>query len=492
MKEMPFIDQLNHWATQNPERPAVIVGTDALNYSQLRSAAANHPLPARPGLSIINEVPGTSLVVQFCAAALQGHTAMVLDAGWPEPLQRRLCQLARIWDERQGPGQRPFLLGLSSGTSGTPKAFVRSAGSWRQSFGQSARYFSVTGATTTLAPGPLAASMNLYALGESLHAGGTFVALPQFSPDAALQAMTRHAVNRLVLVPAVLELIVRRGLATGMDGEGLEHIVCAGSSLSSGVAALAHRWAPRAFIQQYYGAAELGFVTAAQVGPTCHAQQAGPVGDGVGQGGEGQGRVGQNRVGQGGVGVPFPGVRLSIRDRAGEELATGELGLVSVKSPYVCDGYAWGDDGLAFTELGDGGWCTVHDRGSIDAQGVLHLAGRASDMILTSANNVYPHAVEEALQHGFDRCDVVVAGIPDELRGQRVVAGFHVARPCTADDVTAVMGTLRHNAARLQAAQRPTQYFELAELPLTGSGKTSRPLLAQWIVEGDARARRQG
>ncbi len=488
---MPFTFQLKHWAAQRPHHPAVIAGAQSLTYSRLLSAATSVPQAEAPGVSVINEPTSVELAVQLCSAALQGRTSMVLDAGWPAPLQRRLRERALVWDGRSGKddGAQPFLLGLSSGTSGTPKAFVRTAVSWQASFEVSARYFSVGAETRTLAPGPLAASMNLYALGESLFTGGVFIVLPQFSPDAALAAMAEHAVNRLVLVPAVLELIARRGLALNMDAAALRHIVCAGAALSPEAVELARMWAPNAAIQQYYGAAELGFVTAAEVG-TGGLADAGSSGDG-------------------GVGTAFPGVELSIRDEEGTQMPAGGVGLVSVKSPYLCDGYAWGDDGLAFTAMGDDGWYTVHDRGAVGADGVLRLAGRASDMIITSGSNVYPHAVEEVLQRDLDGCDVVVAGIPDALRGQRVVAAFRHrhgnptgAGPASATSASgaaptgigataAVMEALRHNAATLPASHKPAGYFELDELPLTGSGKTSRDMLTQWILEGDARARRQ-
>ena len=479
---MPFIDQLQHWAATDPGRPAVAAGGQSLSYAQLLDSAAAAPENTDgPGVAVISPPTGTGLVVQFCAAAMHRRTAMVLDAGWPPALQHRLTGLARDWDGQDRDGlarnarmggkpagsrEPPFLLGLSSGTSGVPKAFVRSAASWRESFIQSSRYFSVGPGTITLAPGPLAASMNLYALGESLHAGGTFVALPRFTPGAALDAMARHGVNRLVLVPAILELLAARGLATGRGGEKVHQIVCAGSSLSRHAADLARMWAPNATIQQYYGAAELGFVAASTVHP--HGSGSGPANDGVG--------------------TAFPGVQLSIRDGGGHALPAGAVGFVCVKSPYLGDGYAWGDDGLAHAVLGSDGWHTVHDRGSVNGRGVLHLAGRASDMILSAGTNVYPHAVEQALQPDIPGLAVMVTGIPDGLRGQRIVAAFHAGG--TGGTGACIVRALRRNAGKLPAAQKPTGYYELADLPLTGSGKASRLLLGRWIAEGDPRAHR--
>ncbi|MDD0858129.1 class I adenylate-forming enzyme family protein [Arthrobacter alpinus] len=165
----------------------------------------------------------------------------------------------------------------------------------------------------------------------------------------------------------------------------------------------------------------------------------------------------------------------------------------------MCSGYAWGEDGLAFSELGTGGWYTVHDQGSLDQHGVLHLAGRASDMILCSGANVYPHAVEQALRRSgrssSTELDVIVAGLPDPVRGHLVIAAFRPAahgsgrnHGGTIDDAVAI---LRTGAAGLPASHRPSHYYELAELPLTGSGKISRAVLIQWIVKGDPRVQRR-
>ncbi len=239
MKSMPFIDKLKQWAANHGGRTALIVGGRRLTYSELLQAAEWQAAQAHSvstsgarSMSVIDRPSGAELVVDFCAALSLGRTAMILDASWPAALRAKLTQAAQQWASVQDAAVQPFLLGLSSGTSGLPKAFVRTTDSWRESFVRSAKYFQLGPDSVTLAPGPLAASMNLYALGESIHAGSTLVALPRFSPDAALDAMEEHGVTRIVLVPTILELMAARGMATGRDGGQLRSIVCAGSALS--------------------------------------------------------------------------------------------------------------------------------------------------------------------------------------------------------------------------------------------------------------------
>ncbi|MFC8304713.1 AMP-binding protein [Specibacter sp. NPDC057265] len=476
---MPFLPELKHWATVSPHVAAVSDGTRSLNYAQLLQAAqeaAASPAAARAcgpagSVQVIEGNSVLELAGQWCAALLTGRMVMVLDPAWPQAVRQALRAAAKAWasehlgsDGERGPNPR-FLLGLSSGTSGMPKGFVRHADSWRESFRQSTRFFGIAPGSVILAPGPQAASMNLYALGESLYAGASFVSMPRFSPAAAVAALHHHGATHLVVVPTLLELVASCGLHTRADTSTLQRIICAGAAVGAPTLEAVRDWVPQAVVQQYYGAAELGFVAASAVGRTApHA------------------------------GDPFPGVRWSVRDGSGTALEQGQLGTICVQSPYLCAGYAWGDDGLAFQPLGPGDspaleaaqpWFTVHDQGWIDSAGSLHLAGRASDMMLVSGANVYPHPIEAVLGAAAAR-EVVVTGVPDPLRGQRVAAAILAPRTGAQKNSLAAC---RQAAAALPAVQRPTRWYALTALPATGSGKIDRALLAQWIEQGDSRVR---
>jgi acyl-CoA synthetase (AMP-forming)/AMP-acid ligase II len=75
--------------------------------------------------------------------------------------------------------------------------------------------------------------------------------------------------------------------------------------------------------------------------------------------------------------------------------------------------------------------------------------------------------------------------MPDDLRGQRVVAGIVPSH----GGVTATQ--LKTGLEEVLARdKRPTHYYVLDGLPLTDRGKVSRQLLIDWIGEGDRKARR--
>jgi len=76
----------------------------------------------------------------------------------------------------------------------------------------------------------------------------------------------------------------------------------------------------------------------------------------------------------------------------------------------------------------------------------------------------------------------VVTGLPDSVRGVRVVAAVLAGSDLDAAGLRAA------SSAILAAPKRPQEYYRLLELPLTAAGKVSRSVLRRWIDEGDSRA----
>jgi acyl-CoA synthetase (AMP-forming)/AMP-acid ligase II len=471
---MPFLDRLQRWADERPDGTAVVVAGKRLSWSELRNAAAAL-VPATPAVTVLAERNSTDFAAAFAAAVAGSRRCAVLDPTWPQQLLGSLT--ARIADTvpaagaelgsdlADGPPESPFLIGLTSGTTALPKAFSRSRRSWQLSFDSSVEFFGLAPDDRTLAPGPLAASLNLYALAECLYAGSEFHTLDHFDVGDAHTAVSHDGITRLVLVPTMLRLLSERGLAGGVDASGLRSIICAGSKLDARTLEAARRWAPNATIFEYYGAAELSFVAGAGLRP----------GEAPALGGPGLGT---------GIGGPFPGVGIRILDDGGAPVPDGHDGNICVRSGMVSDGYLWGDDGEALRCFD--GWYTVGDQGYLSG-GTLHLLGRRSDMIVTAGTNVYPHEVELALASVPGVAAAVAAGQADDLRGQRVVAAVLPSHGgLTGTQLKAgVEDVLARN-------KQPLDYYLLAELPLTDRGKPSRPLLLEWIARNDPRIRRLG
>ncbi|MEV7604283.1 AMP-binding protein [Paenarthrobacter sp. NPDC089322] len=463
---MPFLDKLQLWADEYPHDTAVVVGSRRLNWAELRDAATGH-LSAAAATTVLAEPNSVGFVGKYAAAVAGERRCAVLDPQWPQAMidevSSRIVQpVIATGDELvDGDPSSTFLIGLTSGTTSVPKAFTRSRRSWQVSFKASIEFFGLTRDDRTLAPGPLSASLNLYALSECLYAGAACHTLESFDVGDAHAAITHDGITRLVLAPTMLRLLSERGLAGDVDASGIRSIICAGSKLDGRTLEAARRWAPNAAIYEYYGASELSFVSGTRLA-------AGEPLD----------------IGGTGIGAPFPGVELRILDDSGRVLPDGAHGNISVRSGMVSNGYLWGDDGQALRCLD--GWYTVGDQGYMD-NGTLHILGRRSDMIITSGKNVYPHEVELALASVPGIETAIAAGAPDDIRGQKVIAGVVPAYGA----VTATQ--LRTGLDGLLARDKwPLQYFVLSEVPMTDRGKVSRKVLLDWIKNHDARAKPLG
>jgi long-chain acyl-CoA synthetase len=465
---MPFLDKIQRWADERPHDTAVVVAGRRLRWAEFRDAATAAVPPE--AVTVLAEVNSVDFAVRFAAAMAGERQCAVLDPAWPEALRQEIGNrlngavqpgtVSGADPLADGSPESTFLIGLTSGTTSVPKAFTRSRQSWRRSFDASIQFFGLRQDDVTLAPGPLAASLNLYALAECLYAGAEFQTLESFDVGDVHAAITHDGVTRLVLVPTMLRLLSERGLAGGVDATGVRTIICAGSKLDARTLEAARRWAPRATIYEYYGASELSFVS----------------GTGL--------PAGELDAGGTGIGRPFPGVEVRILDDAGALLPDGTTGNICVRSGMVSNGYLWGDDGQALRSFD--GWFTVGDQGYL-SNGELHILGRRADMILTSGKNVYPHEVELALASVPGVAAAIAAGMPDDIRGQRVVAGVV---PAHGGISATQLKTGLENV--LSRDKRPVQYFTLTELPTTDRGKVSRNMLLDWINGHDPRIQRLG
>jgi bile acid-coenzyme A ligase len=147
---------------------------------------------------------------------------------------------------------------------------------------------------------------------------------------------------------------------------------------------------------------------------------------------------------QGSVGRGFMGAEIRILDDEGNDVPTGEIGHIYMRSPgYVGATYLGKAPQIPMT--GDG-YGTVGDMGYLDADGYLYVVDRRVDMIITGGANVFPAEVEAALIDHPKIADVVVIGLQDPEWGRRVHAVIQPSDPAdppTLDEVrTYVKGRL--------------------------------------------------
>ncbi|WP_026678937.1 class I adenylate-forming enzyme family protein [Fictibacillus gelatini] len=117
------------------------------------------------------------------------------------------------------------------------------------------------------------------------------------------------------------------------------------------------------------------------------------------------------------VGKPIQNVDVKIVDPdSHEELKTGEVGEIVVKSPYMFKGY-WRDP-EATREVFKDGWLYMGDAGKFDEDGFLYIMDRYKDVIVYGGDNIYSGEVEKVIHEISGVLEVAVVGIPDEFWGE--------------------------------------------------------------------------
>ncbi len=182
-----------------------------------------------------------------------------------------------------------------------------------------------------------------------------------------------------------------------------------------------------------------------------------------------------------GLRLPYTEVRaVAWKDgevRLDQPCAAGQTGVVVLRGPHVSPGYT---DAARNTGMFEGGWLISGDLGHIDAQGYLHITGRAKDVIIRGSHNIDPGLVEEAfLSHpAVALCAVV--GEPDAYAGELPVA-FVTLKPGANINATELLAAVAPQVYERPAA--PKRVTVIEAMPMTAIGKIYKPALRLRAIE---------
>ena len=188
----------------------------------------------------------------------------------------------------------------------------------------------------------------------------------------------------------------------------------------------------------------------------------------------------------GSVGRPHHGVSLRFVDEHLADVASGEVGELCVKAPFIMDGYL--DAAEPAADFLEGGFLRTGDLGRIDADGFVWLVGRRREVISCGGYKILPEEVEEALRSHPAVGDVMVAGVPDERLGEKPCA-FVVARTDPASDggVAVLAAALAdHARGRLARYKLPRDIRFVDALPRNATGKVLRARAEELLAATDA------
>lgn len=269
---------------------------------------------------------------------------------------------------------------LTGGTSGQPKIILRSQASWTHSFDTNAAAFNYGAGDSIAVLGALSHSLALYGTLEAVHLGLNIHVLAPLKPTSQSAQLSHHRCTILYATPTQLRLLPAK---TKLPH--LRLILCGGGALPDAVRAHIATLAPNAAVHEFYGAAETSFVTLSDASTPA-----------------------------GSVGRPYPRVEIDVRTPD----STG-TGLIWVRSPYLFDGYLEGDSPHT-QRVGD--WITVGEYGMLDAQGYLHLRGRAGRMINIADTAVFPEELEAHIATLPHMPSCAILARLDAMRGRHLIA----------------------------------------------------------------------
>jgi acetyl-CoA synthetase len=181
------------------------------------------------------------------------------------------------------------------------------------------------------------------------------------------------------------------------------------------------------------------------------------------------------------LGGPAPGMATAVVGEDGAPVAQGTTGyLVCTKpSPSMTRGI-WGDP-ERYIETYWSRWKGYWNHGdwaSVDEDGCWFLHGRADESMNVAGRKVGPAEVEAALTGHPSVSEAAVIGVPDELKGEGIIA-FFVPKPGTVSDSALIDSVCAHIVKELGPTFRPNAIHSVKELPKTQSGKVVRRLIRQ-------------
>ncbi|MFG1796582.1 AMP-binding protein [Nocardia sp. NPDC049149] len=343
------------------------------------------------------------------------------------------------------PTQPGRLIVLTSGTSGTPKSAQRPQ---PKGFGTVAALLSripLRMDETMLIPAPLFHTWGLAALQISTPIRASVVLPERFDAEDCLRLIEEHRVTSLVVVPVMVNRILDlpAHVRDRYDTSSLRVVASCGAPLA-GPTVLKFMDTFGDVLYNVYGSTEVSWATIADPADLRAAPTT--------------------------AGRPPLGTKLAVLDKDLRPVPRGVTGHIFVLNHMLFDGYT---DAKPPTEWG--GMLDTGDLGYIDADGLLFVAGRDDEMIISGGENVFPRPVEEALSHLPQVSEVAVVGVPDKEYGQRLAA-FVVTREGFGLDRDMVCNYIRHRLSRFSV---PRDVTFLEELPRNATGKILKRTLIQ-------------
>ena len=338
----------------------------------------------------------------------------------------------------------PVAMTFTGGTTGRPKGAVVSHTARFVSASSTAREHQITAQDVVGAVTPMFHAVGLMIWYQaSILAGCTAVIFRKWDPAEFIAATERHGISSVFLVPVQVRDLLRSPAFDRDRLASLKNLGVGGAPTPPGLIEQCREALPHCGYTDHYGQSETGPLTILKPWDTeSHS---------------------------GTVGQPAAGVDLRIVDPDGNPVATGAVGELVARGPFLMEGYFEDDEETAryFRD----GWGWTGDLAKSDEDGYITLVGRSREIIISGGFNIHPSEVETALASHPAVEDCTVFGVPDERWGEAPVAYVVRSAEVTADALIA------HCTDQLARYKRPREIVFVDTIPRTPSGKVRKPPL---------------
>jgi fatty-acyl-CoA synthase len=335
----------------------------------------------------------------------------------------------------------PQMIMYTSGTTGTPKGALLSHEKTLFNTLNAQIYFDLCSSDVMLLVLPLfhSGGLNIMAV-PTLYSGGKTVLRSQFNPEEFLRDIETHKVSQAMVVPTMVNTLLKETSPEDYDLSSLRSIVVGGEPISADLMRLARkRGLP---VRQIFGQTETSIEL--WVPEDMAVEKAGA------------------------VGLPVFHGDVRVVDRNGSPVKPGEIGEIVVRGPIRMMSY-WNMPEETAETIRDG-WLHTRDLGRVDEDGYVYAVDRMGDMYISGGENVYPAEVEKVLLNHPKIFEAAIIGVPDEKWGNSGHA-FIRPKPGEALDYAEMKSYLKD---RVAAYKIPKTMEIVEEFPKTASGKIKK------------------
>ncbi len=486
-------DVLSDVATRHPERPAIVEGSQRLDYKGLQQLVASSAQQlrnrgVRPRDSVALFMPNSAhFVISFFAAAEAGATVVPLNPQYQEnelarvildsrasvivttrqleSLARRVCRelpiacevLLREESDLQAPQREPdgtsahltvidprdpVIFQYTSGSTDLPKRIARSQANLTFELDSLTATLGLSHQDRLLGVTPFSHVNGLVrSMLASVRVGATLFPLPEFKRQQVANTIQREGITVFIGVPFMFGILAATRFRPPMDFSSLRVCCSSSASMPVDINRQFHRRYGM-YVRQIYGSTETGTVS---------VNLADDIEESLSS-----------------VGLPIQGVEFAVLRDDMAVANPGERGEVAVKSPGAISSYDGEPEG---SEAFRDGYFLTGDVGTIDERGRLYLVGRKKFFINKGGYKVNPWEIERLIESHPSVREVVVVGVDAPFGDERIKAVIVPSKDCTEHEI------VEFCRGKIADFKVPSLVQFREALPKTATGKVLRTML---------------